>query len=146
LFRSPIEFENEPIGITLDIIIVKLLEQIPGARITSEDWFASRRIQEEGVIDKLRAAGNPMYYADHILGSVDRAAQSAGPTKEIDLPMVGKGSMRGRISRDHTLLHTNREINQETVDRVLAVLRPLGLVKSFYVYNEPLPGKAGYDD
>ena len=130
-----VDFQGEPAEITLDNMVLTLLEKIPGAIIGAENWYAKRRKLEEATIATLRSQGRPMHYADHIVGSVDRAEKQWGPAKEITIP-TGKGSMCGRISRRELLLVSECPIDQETVELVLAVLRPLGIVKDFRLSND----------
>jgi hypothetical protein len=124
-----VDLRPEPATITLDSLIARIVERIPDTTIIAEDWYRERRTSEERIIARLRQKGRPLPRGNEILNSIERAADSCGPTKSISIPMVHKGTLKGRISRDLILLHSDDLIDQATTDRLLAVLRPLGIVK-----------------
>lgn len=132
-----VEFQSVPLQITVDLLIAKISDQISGTKVTTEDWYADRRVMEEGVIENLRAKGRPMIHGNHILESIDRAAASYGPTKGVAVPMGEQASLEGRISRHHMLVHSDALIDQNTVDQLLAVFRSLNILKDFRVSQVP---------
>ncbi|MGA2584308.1 MAG: hypothetical protein ABSG31_13605 [Tepidisphaeraceae bacterium] len=134
-------FQSVPKEVTLDVLIAKFIDQIPGSKIIAEDWYTGRCIDQERVIDKLRQEGNPMQFGDAVMASFDHSAKSAGPTKGIFISLNGETSLRGRISRKLMLLHSDVPIDVTLANRVLGVFQPLGIVKEFRVSD--LPSRRG---
>lgn len=124
-----IEFRTGPPEISLDLLVDRILQQIPDAKITADDWYSNRRKETERTIEGLRRQGHSIRYGDEILASVDRAAEDSGPTKGISVQSGGRG-LSGRISRDFMLLHSDVPIDQATADQLSAILWSLGVVKS----------------
>jgi hypothetical protein len=128
--------------ITLNELIARIVERIPGARIIDEDWYAYRRSETERVHARRGQEGRPLSGLDEILASTDRAAAGCGPAKLIAVRVGGSNSLVGRISRQCILVFSDVPIDQMMADRLLTVLGPLGVVKGFRIFNKNTPGKA----
>jgi hypothetical protein len=140
-----VRFQAVSPEVALEVIIAKLVGEISGTQITDADWYATRRAREEAVIEKLVQRGRPRDFFADILASIDRAAKRTGPRLGIRIAMGDGGVFDGNISRSSMLLHSDGPIEEAAVDRVLDVLRPLGIVKDLQVSGESRPTK-DYDD
>lgn len=137
-FRAPmphlfIRFQSGPPEVTVDAMIAGIKRQIPGTKITTDDWYHDRHANEEHIIQQLQAKGREMRHAREILDSIDRAGRSYGATKGISVPMGDKVELEGRICSRFALLHADTAINEKIVNQLLSIFRSFKIVKDFQV-------------
>jgi len=123
-----VSFQPVPQGFTLDVLVARIIEQFPGAKITAENWFADRRMERERVHEMRKQQGHATQFREAILASLDQNAESCGPTKEISIPIGDEKSLSGRISLGEILLHSDVPIDEIIANRFLAVFRTLGII------------------
>jgi hypothetical protein len=125
-------------GLTLDGLIAKVLAHWPGASITSEDWYAERRLEEQKVIELIRSRGEPFpeNLERLILSDVERAEAEWGPARTIRIPMTEGSSLEGRICLKFALLHSEDLLDEAATERLVALFKSLGVLADFSAYSE----------
>jgi len=127
--------------LAIDEIVSTLMASIEGARVTSEDWYADFRRAVERARENQQEAGSKVPRTNRLFDEVDSAEKSLGPRKELALPMIGGGCLKGYITRQVLSLTAEGELGQrETVTSMVSLLRSLGVVTKVEIFG-PRPEK-----